>query len=80
MNTGVQDAHNLAWRLAAILRGDLRRDDMSAYDFERRTIAIQNTELSLTNYGKTVQVASSLGVDPELGKNVFKVCIDRNSW
>ncbi|MBF6331021.1 FAD-dependent monooxygenase [Nocardia transvalensis] len=37
MNTGVQDAYNLGWKLAAALRGDPK--PLDTYDLERRAVA-----------------------------------------
>ncbi|AUG78911.1 Monooxygenase FAD-binding protein [Kitasatospora sp. MMS16-BH015] len=37
-NTGVQDAHNLAWKLAAVLTGHAAPDLLDSYDAERRPI------------------------------------------
>jgi putative polyketide hydroxylase len=37
--TGVQDAHNLAWKLAAVLRGDAGEALLDTYDEERRPVA-----------------------------------------
>jgi putative polyketide hydroxylase len=38
-NTGVQDAHNLAWKLAVVLRGDAGPELLDTYDAERRPVA-----------------------------------------
>lgn len=38
-NTGIEDAHNLAWKLAAVLRGDAEPALLDTYDAERRPIA-----------------------------------------
>jgi putative polyketide hydroxylase len=38
-NTGIEDAHNLAWKLAAVLRGESGRTLLDTYDAERRPIA-----------------------------------------
>ncbi|GHF28214.1 FAD-dependent monooxygenase [Streptomyces morookaense] len=37
--TGIQDAHNLAWKLAAVLRGRAGQDLLETYDTERRPVA-----------------------------------------
>lgn len=37
-NTGVQDAHNLAWKIAAVLHGDAGRELLDSYDAERRPV------------------------------------------
>ncbi len=39
MNTGMQDAHNLAWKLALVHRGRARPVLLDSYDAERRPIA-----------------------------------------
>lgn len=38
-NTGIQDAHNLAWKLAAVLRGWAGPGLLETYDAERRPVA-----------------------------------------
>ncbi|HVD96774.1 MAG TPA: FAD-dependent monooxygenase [Cytophagaceae bacterium] len=35
MNTGIQDAYNLAWKLAGVLRGELKENILETYDTER---------------------------------------------
>lgn len=38
MNTGVQDAHNLAWKLALAVAGDASAALLDSYDLERRPV------------------------------------------
>ncbi|HJZ45894.1 MAG TPA: FAD-dependent monooxygenase [Roseiflexaceae bacterium] len=38
-NTGIAEAHNLAWKLAAVLRGEAGEALLDTYDTERRPIA-----------------------------------------
>jgi putative polyketide hydroxylase len=38
-NTGIEDAHNLAWKLAAVTSGTSRPELLDTYDTERRPIA-----------------------------------------
>lgn len=38
-NTGIQDAHNLAWKLEAVIRGAAGRGLLDTYDEERRPVA-----------------------------------------
>ncbi|HEV3355654.1 MAG TPA: FAD-dependent monooxygenase [Pseudonocardiaceae bacterium] len=38
-NTGIAEAHNLAWKLAAVLHGEAGLDLMASYDAERRPVA-----------------------------------------
>jgi len=49
MNTGIQDAHNLAWKLAAVLRGWAGPALLDTYEDERRPIAEANVAQSVTN-------------------------------
>ncbi|KAM5346397.1 hypothetical protein ACJ41O_009402 [Fusarium nematophilum] len=39
-NTGISDAHNLAWKLAAVLKGASRPELLDTYDEERRPVAL----------------------------------------
>jgi putative polyketide hydroxylase len=38
-NTGIEDVHNLAWKLAAVLRGEAGPALLDTYDAERRPVA-----------------------------------------
>ncbi|MFE0406673.1 FAD-dependent oxidoreductase [Streptomyces nigra] len=40
-NTGIQDAHNLAWKLAAVLRGWAGPELLDTYEAERRPVALE---------------------------------------
>lgn len=43
MNTGADDAANLAWKLAAAVRGWAGRHLLDSYEAERRPVALRNT-------------------------------------
>lgn len=49
LNTGVQDVHNLAWKLAAVLHGHAQPSLLDSYDTERRPLAELITRTSLLN-------------------------------
>ena len=49
MNTGIQDAHNLGWKLAAVLGGWAAPSLLESYDHERRPVAQSNTDFSVLN-------------------------------
>jgi 2-polyprenyl-6-methoxyphenol hydroxylase-like FAD-dependent oxidoreductase len=38
LNTGVQDAHNLGWKLASVLKGDCPPELLESYELERRPV------------------------------------------
>jgi putative polyketide hydroxylase len=49
MNVGIQDAHNLAWKLAAVLTGWAAPALLDTYETERRPVGQGFTERSLRN-------------------------------
>ena len=49
MNTGIQDVHNLCWKLAAVLRGEVPERLLDTYEAERRPVATANLEQSVEN-------------------------------
>ncbi len=67
MNTGIGDAHNLAWKLHAVLRGLAGPDLLDTYQVERLPVGQRNTENSLSN-AKTMAETGLAGIltsDPE---------------
>jgi hypothetical protein len=69
MNTGLQDAHNLAWKLAwAHANPASAKALLRTYERERRPVATANTALSMRNYQKSAATARALGLDPYLAK------------
>ncbi len=47
MNSGIRDAHNLAWKLAAVLDGRLGPELLASYEMERRDHVAQMIRLAL---------------------------------
>ncbi|MDG2089697.1 MAG: FAD-dependent monooxygenase [Gammaproteobacteria bacterium] len=63
-NTGVQDAHNLAWKLAMVLKGEAGEGLLKSYNDERQPASKQMIEQGYQRY-----VTRS---DPDLGMNNVK--------
>jgi 2,4-dichlorophenol 6-monooxygenase len=61
LNSGVQDAHNLAWKLAAILEGRAPASLMDTYDIERRAVVERFAEQSVSNHFKLDEVTAGMG-------------------
>ena len=55
MNTGLQDAFDLGWKLAAMIQGWGVPDLLESYDLERRPASARAAEVSLSNYRRLVQ-------------------------
>lgn len=76
MNTGLVDADNLGWKLAAVLQGWAAESLLDTYESERRPVALANAESSIVNLMKmadagigpnTLAVAAKLeSDDPEV--------------
>ena len=47
MNSGVRDAHNLAWKLAAVASGQFGERLLDTYEAERRDHAAEMTQLAI---------------------------------
>jgi 2-polyprenyl-6-methoxyphenol hydroxylase-like FAD-dependent oxidoreductase len=60
-NTGVQDAHNLAWKLALALRGVASPKLLDTYDAERRPVGALTVEQAYARYVR--RTAPYLGLD-----------------
>jgi len=64
-NTGIHDAHNLAWKLAAVLGGDAGPDLLATYDPERRPIGRFTTEQAYARYvTRAAPYLAAGGVEP----------------
>ncbi|MEU5761251.1 FAD-dependent monooxygenase [Nocardia sp. NPDC047648] len=69
MNTGLADADNLGWKLAAVVNGWADDELLDTYEWERRGVAVANAEHSVANALKmaeagigptTIEVAARL--------------------
>lgn len=60
MNTGIQDAHNLAWKLAMVLKGEASPSLLETYQAERQQIASTNIAWSVSNARRFEKIFTSL--------------------
>lgn len=60
MNTGVQDAHNLAWKLAAVLGGWGDPSLLRSYEEERAPVAASNAEWSVANGARFRNISAAI--------------------
>lgn len=68
LNSGVQDVHGLAWKLAAVEKGWARPKLLDSYESERRPVARNNADQSLRNALELIEIPQALGVieDPSV--------------
>ncbi len=62
MNTGIQDVHNLVWKLAAVIEGNADPGLLDSYERERKPIAQRNTDQSVGNLMKMSMIDDALGI------------------
>lgn len=62
LNTGVNDVHNLAWKLAWEIAGRAPDGLLDTYESERRPIGIANTEHSVKNFDRLAEVFTAVGL------------------
>ena len=64
-NTGVHDAHNLAWKLALVLNGTAGPGLLATYDAERRPVGEFTVEQSYARYvGRVAPYLGTAGAQP----------------
>ncbi len=75
LNTGVQDAHNLVWKIAAIESGWAPVTLLDSYDTERRPVAHANAQASARNAAKLVEVFQALGPNGDGAREEVRAAI-----
>lgn len=86
MNTGIQDVHNLAWKLRLLLAAARATPTTSepgvaewydrvaeSYTAERRPVAHYNSSLSYRNWQDSLRVPQALGLSPAVASAATKV-------
>ena len=64
VNTGVQDVHNLAWKIAAVLHGEADESLLDSYHRERQPLATITTQNALANAMSMGRTERRAGVLP----------------
>lgn len=64
LTSGIQDAHNLCWKLAAVLKGEAGASLLDSYEAERRPVDARNVERSMTNSMAHMEVGRAFGLVP----------------
>ena len=73
INSGAGDVQNLAWKLAAVLRGEAAESLLETYEVERQPVARNNNEQSLNNAAKMFDLIIALhGMEPEKTAERYK--------
>jgi 2,4-dichlorophenol 6-monooxygenase len=65
MNSALQDAHNLVWKLAIVLSGKAGDGLLATYDSERRPVATRNADQSLNSFFQHAEIDGAIGISPD---------------
>jgi putative polyketide hydroxylase len=77
-NTGIQDAHNLAWKLAAVVRGWAGEALLDTYEAERRPVARLTLEQSMKRQHSRYSGSGDEGVTVDEMSMIFGYRYDRD--
>jgi hypothetical protein len=69
LNTGVADAHNLVWKIAAVEAGWAAPSILDTYEAERRPVARFNCDQSLANAFKLIEVPIAFGFTDDVDES-----------
>jgi 2,4-dichlorophenol 6-monooxygenase len=64
LNTAIQDAHNLAWKLAAVLDGRAGPELLDSYQSERQAIGMRNVDWAMFTFLNHMVIDAGIGLMP----------------
>ena len=70
--TGIADVHNLAWKIAATLRGEAEPALLDSYETERRPLAVRNGRQALLR----TDFDARFGVETKANRDIFPDLLD----
>ena len=63
LNSAIQDAHNLAWKLALVLKGKAPESLLASYEVERRPVITENVAWSMFALTNHLLIVQAMGVN-----------------
>jgi 2,4-dichlorophenol 6-monooxygenase len=77
LNTAIQDAHNLAWKLAAVFKGVASAQLLDSYEAERRPVASRNVNWAMLTFQNHLVIDAGIGLiagaPVEINREAFRV-------
>ncbi len=64
LSSAIQDAHNLCWKLGAVLAGQASESLLATYEPERKPVVQRNVQRSVENAMNQTGIARALGIQP----------------
>jgi 2,4-dichlorophenol 6-monooxygenase len=77
LNSAIQDAHNLAWKLALVINGKADESLLDSYEIERRPVAARNVSWALLTFQNHLVIDAGIGLIPgapvEVNREAFRI-------
>src|SRR5207245_11637421 len=64
LNSAIQDAHNLTWKIAAVLGGTAGPALLDSYESERRPVGMRNVDWALFTFLNHLVIDAGMGLFP----------------
>ncbi|GAA4558835.1 FAD-dependent monooxygenase [Pseudonocardia xishanensis] len=64
LNTAIQDSHNLAWKLAAVIKGQAAPSLLDSYEPERQAIGARNVDWAMFTFMNHMLIDAGMGLMP----------------
>jgi 2,4-dichlorophenol 6-monooxygenase len=77
LNTGIQDAHNIAWKLAAVINGFAPPALLNTYEPERLPVGRRRVEFATFSFFNHLSVAGGFGMLPGAADDHNRDVLDR---
>lgn len=76
LNSAIQDTHNLAWKLAAVIKGKADPSLLDSYEAERRPVGARNVNWALLTFQNHLVIDAGIGLIPgapvEVNREAFR--------
>ena len=77
LNSAVQDAQNLCWKLAAVLGGQAGPELLESYEAERKPVDARNVQRSMENALGQLMIFNATGMSPEQDEEATRAALAR---
>ena len=77
LNSAIQDAHNVCWKVASVLSEVAPIDLLSAYEAERKPVVLHNVERALGSAMNQPKIGEAMGFTPGGSGQEHWACVDR---
>jgi 2,4-dichlorophenol 6-monooxygenase len=77
LNTGMQDAHNLCWKIAAVLKGEAAPALLDTYETDRKSVAQDRVDFATFSFYNHLSVGGAFGMLPGAPEDHNRRQLDR---